>query len=49
MNKRFGIRALAFGIFAVGVVMLAGCSAGGSTGTGSGDWFYHWKCNGDSQ
>ncbi|HEY3859836.1 MAG TPA: IPT/TIG domain-containing protein, partial [Gammaproteobacteria bacterium] len=34
-------------IFALGLfALLSGCGAGSSS---SGDWFYHWDCNGDSE
>lgn len=40
----------AFSIIAAG--LLSGCGGGpgaGGTGGASGDWYYHWNCNGDSQ
>src|SRR5579859_1514421 len=31
-------------------LLLAACGASSSTSSsGSGDWFYHWNCNGDSE
>src|ERR1035437_2452405 len=38
----------AFGLVFVGI--LSGCGAKGDPdSSGSGDWYYHWNCNGDSE
>jgi photosystem II stability/assembly factor-like uncharacterized protein len=33
----------------IGCMLLAACGTTSSTSSGSGDWFYHWNCNGDPE
>lgn len=45
---RTSLRVLLLSLF---MLLLAGCGGGGgsSSGGGSGDWFFVWNCNGDSE